>query len=138
VSRAGILLGECGYRIDESGAGSSGGFSPVSRPGPRSLYPSIEGWLVVETMRQDHWNEEGLPTWDVKVGDRVRQGADPDSKETGKQRLPPIGTLGTVTWLEGPSEWRGGPPEVWVRWDGVRYANAEDSSLASWVEPMRG
>jgi hypothetical protein len=87
-------------------------------------------------MRQEHWNEEGLPTWDVKVGSRVSQGADPTSDETSRQRLPPVGTIGTVTWIEEPSEWRGGPPEVWVRWDGVGYADPDDGSLASWVEPI--
>jgi hypothetical protein len=83
----------------------------------------------------DHWSDEGLPTWDVNVGDRVMQGVDPGAAESRSPQKPPVGTLGTVSWVEAPTKWHGGPPEVWVRWDGVRYAGPEDSSMSTWIEP---
>lgn len=81
------------------------------------------------------WSKEGLPTWDVKVGDRVRQVVDPDAADSRSPQEPPVGTLGTVSWVEEPTEWQGGPPEAWVRWDGVRYADPQDSSMSTWIEP---
>ena len=85
----------------------------------------------------DHWSDEGLPTWDVKVGDRVRQCVDPDANPTGLgwPQAPPVGTLGTVSWVEKPTDGQGGPPEVWVRWDGVQYADPGDSSMSTLIEP---
>jgi hypothetical protein len=83
----------------------------------------------------EHWNDEGLPTWDVGEGDRVRQGVDPAFAGTNRQQNPPAGTLGTVSWVGQPTDWQGGPPEVWVRWDGVRYTGPGDSSMSTWIEP---
>jgi hypothetical protein len=83
----------------------------------------------------DHWNDDDLPTWDVQVGARVRQGVDPSAPDGGLHQTPPVGTLGTVAWVEASAEPHGGRPEVLVRWDGVRYADPEDGSMATWIEP---
>jgi hypothetical protein len=83
----------------------------------------------------DHWSGEGLPTWEVKVGERVRQGVDPAAAEAGAQQAPPVGTLGTVTWVDDPPGGKVDRREVWVRWDGVRYADHDESNMSSWIEP---
>lgn len=84
-------------------------------------------------LRDEHWTDEGQTTWDVKVGGRVRQCAIPDSPPNGwGAGVPPVGTLGTVTWIEDLTD---ASPEVWVRWDDVPYNGLEDSSMATWLEP---
>jgi hypothetical protein len=80
-----------------------------------------------------HWSDEGLPDWAVKVGDRVRQGVIPEAPPDGwRHEFPPEGTLGTVAWVQESHDAR---PEVWVRWDGVRYVDLQDSSMSTWIEP---
>jgi hypothetical protein len=80
------------------------------------------------------WGEDDLPAWDVKVGDRVRQGVDPVAAESEQEQVPPVGTQGTVTWVQHvPGN---GRPEVEVRWDGFRYTDPKQASLATWIEPI--
>jgi hypothetical protein len=83
----------------------------------------------------EHWSDDGLPTWDVKVGDRVRQSEDPGVAETDQQLMPPVGMLGTVMAVGAPADRQLARPEVLVRWDGIRYADPEEGSMATWIAP---